>query len=197
MYVGVVSLYLFAHLGRNCSSQLVFTALTLCVQHFRWAPWWEPHSGHKRHIKAKGTWNNIQWTALLLVGCCVWGLLLMEKAKRISGTVGTSNDLFSLGIILDYLFSLISLPPAPPPPPLPCGSLPLLFSSLANYVSETQLRFSLLLQLICPLLPLPQSVLWSFLAQMVSQDHLTGLLASCLAFPKSGLLKAGKQNFWK
>lgn len=115
MYVGVVSLYLFAHLGRNCSSQLVFTALTLCVQHFRWAPWWEPHSGHKRHIKAKGTWNNIQWTALLLVGCCVWGLLLMEKAKRISGTVGTSNDLFSLGIILDYLFSLISLPPAPRP----------------------------------------------------------------------------------
>ena len=73
--------------------------------------------------------------ALLSVGCYVWGLLLMEKAKRISGTVGTSNDLFYLGIILDYLFSLISLPPAtpqgsphacPPPagPPTPTQWLP-------------------------------------------------------------------------
>lgn len=44
-------------------------------------------------------------------------------------------------------------------------------------------------------LPPPRSVLWSFLAQMVSHGHLTGLPASCRASPKPGLLKAGKQNF--
>ena len=123
----------------------VFTALTLCVQHFRWAPWWVPHSGHKRHIKAKGTWNNIQWATSLSVGCCVWGLLLTEKAKRISGTVGTSNDLFYLGIILDYLFSLISLPPTPRPHShaVPCLSYSVHWQIMSQkHSSDSPCRFS-------------------------------------------------------
>lgn len=171
-----------------------YSTHTVCAA-FRWAPWWVPHSGHKRHIKAKGTWNNIQWATSLSVGCCVWGLLLTEKAKRISGTVSTSNDLFYLGIILDCLFSLISLPPTPAPTPMQFLASPIQFIGKLCLRNTAQILPVASAHL--PRLPPPRSVLWSFLAQMVSHGHLTGLPPSCLASPKSGLLKAGKQNFWK
>ena len=70
---------------------------------------------------------------------------------------GKKNKWYSghkrLFILLRYhsgLPFLTNLPATRPPPPFPCSPLPLVFSSLANYVSETQLRFSLLLQPIWP-----------------------------------------------
>lgn len=56
--VGVVKSCRFGHWGRTCSSGWLLQS-SHCMYGIWMALWWAPHSGRKRHTKAKGTWSDV------------------------------------------------------------------------------------------------------------------------------------------
>lgn len=126
------------------------------------------------------------WWVTSLSGRLLCLGVLMEETKRISGTVGTSNDLVCL-FYLDCFLAFNSLPPTPTVPRLS-------FSSLANCLfclrNTAQILF-------LPLVATPLGCAMVFCSPDDSHGRLAGPPASYLAPPTCILHKAGKKGFWK